>query len=144
GPGIASVRRLRWRRVATGLGALALTLVAAELAVRRLDPREVWGWGERPSLVADAAFGWKLRPSSDTRLRWLGYDYVVHANALGSPGPEPAETRAPGTLRVLVTGDAFASAEGVDTALAWPRLLESALGRRGTGAEVLNFAITGY
>ena len=144
GPGVAGVRRLGWRRVTAALGALALILLAGELAVRRLDPREVWGWGERPSLVADEAFGWRLRPSTDTRLRWLGYDYVVHANALGFPGPEPADARAPGALRVLVTGDAFSSAEGVDTALAWPRLLESVLGSRAPGAEVLDFAITGY
>jgi peptidoglycan/LPS O-acetylase OafA/YrhL/lysophospholipase L1-like esterase len=144
GPGIASARRLGWRRFAVALGGLAVTLIAAEVTVRRLDPREVWGWGERASLVADDAFGWRLRPSSDTRLRWLGYDYVVHANALGFPGPEPAQTHVPAGLRVLVTGDAFTSAEGVDTALAWPRLLESALGQRGAGAEVLNFAVTGY
>jgi hypothetical protein len=49
-------------------------------------------------------------------------------------------------LRVLVTGDAFSSAEGVDTDLAWPRLLEPALRTRTDGrlVEVLNFAITGY
>jgi lysophospholipase L1-like esterase len=49
-------------------------------------------------------------------------------------------------LRVLVTGDAFSSAEGVDTDQAWPRLLEPALRARTDGrvVEVLNFAVTGY
>jgi hypothetical protein len=97
--------------------------------VRRAAPREVWGWGERPSLEPSQTFGWRLRPATRTRLRWLGYDYVVRANALGFPGPNRPEERAPGMLRVLVTGDAFSSAEGVDTDRAWPRLSS----RRGRG-----------
>jgi len=143
-------RRAGWRRVPGGLAvacsALALALVAAELTVRHEAPREVWGWGERPSLEPDATFGWRLLPSTRTRLRWLDYDYVVRANTLGFPGPNRPEERAPGMLRVLVTGDAFSSAEGVDTDLAWPRLLEPALRTRTDGrlVEVLNFAVTGY
>jgi peptidoglycan/LPS O-acetylase OafA/YrhL/lysophospholipase L1-like esterase len=146
----ARARALGWRgvlgRLAVGVSALALVLAVAELTVRHEAPREVWGWGERPSLEPDATFGWRLRPSTRTRLRWLGYDYVVRANKLGFPGPNRPEERAPGMLRVLVTGDAFSSAEGVDTDLAWPRLLEPALRTRADGrlVEVLNFAITGY
>jgi peptidoglycan/LPS O-acetylase OafA/YrhL len=146
----ARVRRLGWRRTATRLAVVGsgvtLVLVTAEIAVRNTVPREVWGWGERPSLEPDAAFGWRLRPSTKTRLRWLGYDYVVRANRLGFPGPNRPEERAPGMLRILVTGDAFSSAEGVDTDLAWPRVLENALKTRTGGqvVEVLNFAVTGY
>jgi hypothetical protein len=46
----------------------------------------------------------------------------------------------------MTLGDAFTSAEGVDTWQSWPRVLESVLGERltGTRVEVLNFAITGY
>jgi hypothetical protein len=143
-------RRTGWLGVAGGLAVvrsvLALVLVAAELTVRHEAPREVWGWGERPSLEPDATFGWRLRPSTRTRLRWLDYDYVVRANTLGFPGPNRPEERAPGMLRVLVTGDAFSSAEGVDTDLAWPRLLEPTLRTRTDGrlVEVLNFVITAY
>ena len=48
----------------------------------------------------------------------------------------------PGSLRIMTTGDAFTSAEGVDTPKAWPRLLEGALARRlgGRLVEVENFA----
>src|SRR5262249_52360619 len=131
---------------ALGAGALALMLVAGELTIRRVAPREVWGWGERPSLEPDPQFGWVLHPSTRTRLAWLDYDYVVRANALGFPGPNRPPERAPDMLRVLVTGDAFSSAEGVDTDRAWPRLLEPALGAQMPGrvVEVLNFAMTGY
>ncbi len=46
----------------------------------------------------------------------------------------------------MTLGDAFTSAEGVDTDRAWPRLLEKDLNARlGKGSvQVLNFAITGY
>ncbi len=136
-------RRRAGLAVAAALGSI---LVAAEIGVRRIGPREVWGWGERPSLEAHGTFGWRLRPATRTRLRWLSYDYAVQANGLGFPGPDRPDARAPGMLRVLVTGDAFSSAEGVDTDRAWPRLLEAALRERGGDrvVEVLNFAITGY
>jgi hypothetical protein len=46
----------------------------------------------------------------------------------------------------MTLGDAFTSAEGVDTGQAWPRVLEEILIDRlePTPVEVLNFAITGY
>jgi peptidoglycan/LPS O-acetylase OafA/YrhL/lysophospholipase L1-like esterase len=150
GPGVQWLRRMDVRRVSTRVGAaaavVAVLLVGAELTIRHVAPREVWGWGERPSLEPDQVVGWRLRPATRTRLRWLSYDYVVRANALGFPGPNRPVERAPGMLRVLVTGDAFSSAEGVDTDAAWPRLLEQRLRDRLAGrvVEVLNFSITGY
>ncbi len=120
--------------------------VGAELAVRRYDPQEVAGWGERESLEPHSDFGWRLIPSKTTRLRWLSYDYTVNANSLGFPGPEPKIEKAADVFRIMVTGDAFSSAEGVDTEQAWPRLLEFDLNEKLSGkkVEVLNFAITGY
>lgn len=123
---------------------IAASLLAAEGLVRRFDPQEVLGWGERPSLQPDARYGYKLIPGQTTRLRWLSYDYVVEANELGFPGPLYPAERTPGTLRILVTGDAYESAEGVDTDQSWPRLLERQLRDRGVAAEVLNFSITGW
>ena len=143
-------RRGGWLGLGFGLaaaGALALALyIGAEWSVRRFDPQEVTGWGERPSLQPDRAFGWKLRPNASNRLRWLSYDYVMKANSLGFPGPEYPAARTPNSLRILVTGDAFTSAEGVDTDRAWPRVLERDLAARlpGRQVEVLNFAVTGY
>jgi hypothetical protein len=71
---------------------------------------------------------------------------VITANSLGFPGAEVPSAKPPGVLRILTTGDAFTSAEGVDTAQAWPRRLESRLAelRAGHPVEVLNFAVTGY
>jgi peptidoglycan/LPS O-acetylase OafA/YrhL len=132
---------------AAGLATLlGILLVGCELLTRHYDRMELDGWGERASLEPDPEFGWKLKPSRTTRLRWESYDYKVVANELGFPGPLPPEQRQSGSLRILVTGDAFSSAEGVDTDRAWPRLLESELRRSmpGKPVEVVNFSITGY
>ena len=135
--------KLAVRALVAGL-VVAAVLLAAEGLVRRLDPQEVLGWGERPSLQPDPRYGYKLVPGQTTRLRWLSYDYVVQANELGFPGPLYPTERTPGTLRIIVTGDAYESAEGVDTGESWPRLLERRLRERGVQAEVLNFSITGW
>jgi peptidoglycan/LPS O-acetylase OafA/YrhL len=133
------------RRLAAVTVVVCAALIGIELVVRQVAPQEVNGWGERASLQPDDRFGWTLVPSSVTRLRWVSYDYTVTASALGFPAPEAAPEKPPGTLRMLVTGDAFTSAEGVDTAQAWPRLLEAAFGDRlGQPVQVLNFAVTGY
>ncbi len=138
------------RRTVRGLGAIALgvlaLLVGGELLVRQMAPQEVNGWGERPSLAIHDTFGWYLKPSQTTHLRWESYDYKVTANSLGFPGSEYPEQKSPQSLRILVTGDAFTSAEGVDTNQSWARLLESRLSKRfpERKVEVLNFGMTGY
>jgi len=151
-PKILGASRRRWGtrglalRAGLVLAAGYAAMIPLELAVRRAEPIELYGWGERPSLQPDDRFGWRLLPDRTTRLRWGGYDYVVSANSLGFPGREVAPARTPGSCRILVTGDAFTSAEGVDTVQAWPRLVERRLAelRKDRPVEVLNFAVTGY
>jgi len=114
--------------------------------IGQFDPQEILGWGERPALTQDSEFGWKLVPNQVTRLQWESYDYQVQSNELGFPGPLYPAERGAGVYRILVTGDAFSSAEGVDTGDSWPRILEDRLNGQNPGVEVqvLNFAITGY
>lgn len=135
-----------WVRLAVAAVGLYAVLLAGEIISRRVAPQEVAGWGERPALAPHPTFGWTLRPATTTRLRWVSYDYTVTANALGFPGPAYPTEKPAGSLRILTTGDAFTSAEGVDTAQAWPRLLEGELARRRPGfpVEVMNLAMTGY
>lgn len=118
-------------------GCLALTSVA-EAHSQRTSPRENLGWGERASMTPDRAWGWKLHPSSQTHLRWLGYDYTVTADELGLPRADSSGTGA----RVLVLGDAFSSAEGVDTNRSWV----AQLGEKSQGKlQVLrNASVTGW
>ncbi|MBV8170525.1 MAG: hypothetical protein JO219_01180, partial [Candidatus Eremiobacteraeota bacterium] len=139
-----------WAAVVTGTAAVAaacLALFAAvELLVERFWPQEVYGWAERPALQPDAVLGWRLVPNKSTRLRWMGYDYTVVANDLGFPAPSFPASRPPHTFRIMTLGDAFTSAEGLDTDRSWPRLLQNRLDARAQGAQVqvLNFAVTGY
>jgi hypothetical protein len=133
-------------RAAAFVAACIAVFAATELLVERFWPQEVYGWAERPSLEADATLGWRLTPNKATRLRWMGYDYTVVANNLGFPAPSFQDARPPGTVRIMTFGDAFTSAEGIDTNRSWPRLLQQQIHARFGAArvEVLNFAVTGY
>lgn len=131
-------------RIASVLAVFAALPFGSEAVIRTLCPQEVLGWGERASLEPHDRLGYRLRPGTVTRLSWEGYDYVVQANALGFPGPLYSEEKDAGIYRILVTGDAFESAEGVDTDQSWPRLLERALLKEGWNVQVLNFSITGW
>ncbi len=130
---IEQCRRKGARWVVISLIAAALVavglLLGAEAAVRHFNPTEANGWGERPSLEPHPVFGWRLIPESTTRLRWESYDYVLEANELGFPGPLYPEARTTNTIRIMTLGDAFTSAEGVDTQESWPRVLEDLLRR---------------
>lgn len=125
---------------------LIVIIISAELSVRYFAPQEVLGWGERISLKPNPTFGYTLKPDTTTHLRWESYDYYVKANSLGFPGKLYPEKKSEKTIRILITGDAFTSAEGVDTDFAWPRLLEKNIQNRvkDIKIEVLNFAVTGY
>jgi hypothetical protein len=128
-------------RRATAVVALAIAAVyAGEWAVRAFDPQEAFGAGERPSLVADPFVTYKLKPNARTHLRWQTYDYVVEANSLGFPAPEPPRVKRAGVTTVMSLGNAFTSAEGVSTPDSWPRLLE----QKDPRFAVADFAITGH
>ncbi|GAB4111084.1 MAG: hypothetical protein Fur005_26240 [Roseiflexaceae bacterium] len=149
---IASFAALRSRaawlqRLLLAGGGLALIvglLIGADLVVQRFDPQETTGWGERVMLQPDEQLGYRMRENGSFHLRWESYDYTAQSNELGFPAPSYPAERTPVTYRIMTVGDAFTSAEGVDTNLAWPRLLEQNLRTAGTATEVLNFAVTGY
>jgi len=146
---LAALQRRRGTAVAAAavagtFAAIVLIPIAADALVTSFDPQEIYGWGERASLEPEPRFGWNMVPSQTTHLRWESYDYRVSSNSLGFPAPQFPDRKPPRTLRILVTGDAFSSAEGVDTAQSWPRILQSDLEHSGRPVEVLDFAVTGY
>ncbi len=144
-----SQKKLGFKLLAIGAGIIAL-LLSGELAVRQWNPQEIDGWGERIALTPDDNFGWKLKPSQTSQLRWETYDYSIVANSLGFPGPEYSEAKPPNTFRILVTGDAFSSGDGVQPEQNWVQLLEKRLNaeasvrQQNRKVEVLNFSMTGY
>jgi lysophospholipase L1-like esterase len=142
-------KKLGVKLLAIGVGTMAL-LLGGELVVRHWNPQEIDGWGERIALTPDAQLGWKLKPSQTTQLNWETYRYPMVANSLGFPGPEYPEAKPPNTFRILVTGDAFSTGDGVQPEQNWVRLLEKKLADQGSTrqpdrkVEVLNFSMTGY
>jgi peptidoglycan/LPS O-acetylase OafA/YrhL len=127
-------------------GVLALS-GAGELVLRRVAPREVGGWGERPALMVHPTRAFGLIPSRVTHLRYNDYDYVVRTNSVGLASPEiPAARPAPDALRVLTTGDAFTMPEGLNYEQSFPALLDSALTQclAPRQVQVINAGVTGY
>lgn len=123
-----------------------IILVGAEITIRETNPQEVLGWGERRSLEPHPEYGWHLKPNTQVRLRWASYDYMVTSNEQGFPAPSFSKNKDPKTFRIITIGDAFTSAEGVDTDQSWPRLMEKDLNQTGKDFkfQVLNYAVTGY
>lgn len=66
-------------------------------------------------------------------------------NALGMRGPEAAEQKPPGTVRILGLGDSFTLGEGVREEDTYLRRLEATLNAAAAGRyEVLNAGVSGY
>lgn len=142
----ARTRPLYWAWGAGIAGVLALSGVG-ELVLRRVAPREVGGWGERPALVVHPTRAFGLIPNRVTHLRYNDYDYVVRTNSMGLASPEiPAARPAPDALRVLTTGDAFTMPEGLNYEQSFPALLDSALTQclAPRPVQVINAGVTGY
>jgi peptidoglycan/LPS O-acetylase OafA/YrhL len=130
-----------------GIAGVLVLSGAGELVLRRVAPREVGGWGERPALMVHPTRAFGLIPNRVTHLRYNDYDYVVRTNALGLASPDiPVARPTPNTLRVLTTGDAFTMPEGLNYEQSFPALLDSALAQclAPRPVQVINAGVTGY
>lgn len=94
-----------------------------------------------------------IRRSPNPRLRYelrpgavASAEVTYRVNAAGLRGPEVADQKRPGTLRVAVLGDSIAFGYWVADEAAFPRQLERLLaeGPGGRPVEVLNFGVPGY
>lgn len=84
------------------------------------------------------------RASPDPRLVYEGIPGKCDQNAQGFRDREHALAKPPGTLRIVVIGDSVAAGQGVRPEEAFGRVLERTLQARGTPAEVIVLAVTGY
>lgn len=116
----------------------ALCLVAAELAVRALDPLDV-----PPSLSrGHAERGYQLRAGYEGTTR-TGVHLEI--NTLGMRGPEATREKPAGTRRVLILGDSVAFGWGIEEPQTFARRLEKQLGAAlACPVEVLNAGVSGY
>jgi hypothetical protein len=113
-------RALLFGAVAALLGTV-LTLAVAEVALRVVDypPAAFSPW------IRSDAFGFRLAPGIDLRMRGPEYDVDVRTNSLGMRDDEPGPKDRP---RVLLLGDSFAMGYGVERGQLFADLLEKDLG----------------
>jgi hypothetical protein len=145
----------RATKLALTFGAFALGLALVEVAVRVLD------LGPVPEPVK---IGASLKASEDPLLifeNWPGaverIEYrsardaeprvvEMHVNAQGFRGPEVAQTKPAGTLRIACIGDSHTFGYGVADGETWPARLQELLRARFPvhGLEVLNCGVDAY
>ena len=121
------------------LVSLALALLVAEAAVRRLSPIG-------PALlVTDPGFGRRYVPGFRGRVfvDEAGREVAMRFNSAGFPGPEWPRRKPPGGLRIAIVGDSMTAALATDEGGRFVRRLETALGaeRPSATVEVMNFGV---
>jgi len=143
---LASRRRLFARLVLGGFS-LALSLLAAELAVRLARPQEAMTVS-RGLYVADPPRRYRLAAGHHGRVaNHVEFDHEVLVDDHGLRGRSPAADGGPGraaTLRVLALGDSFTFGIGASESETYPARLETRLRAAGVAAEVLNAGAPGY
>jgi lysophospholipase L1-like esterase len=122
------------------LASLALSLLAAEGAVRLLSPLG-------PALlVTDPGVGKHYVPGYRGRVfvDEAGHEVEVRINSAGFRGAEWPRRKPPGGLRVAVVGDSMTAGVATDEERTFVRRLESSLAARWRGrpVEVMNFGVS--
>lgn len=122
-------------------GALLVSAVAAEVALRVLYGSPVHFRYPQPRYVADPAIGHWMEPDQ----RSFNHSEPLSVNSVGIRGPDYPRRAPTGTLRVLAIGDSQTFGNGLPRGDTWPALLEAELRgtSRGPRWEVLNGGLSG-
>jgi hypothetical protein len=112
-------------------------LVAAELALRALDPDYFYRLhAEESSNVYSERYGWELRKG----FRGIDFGKMASVNRQGYRGREHDRARTPGRMRVVMVGDSIGYGAGVEDGETFSALLDSA----DRKLEVVNLSVGGY
>lgn len=127
--------------VALTLGALAVTLCLAELALRAFAPGEFI-----PSVERDPILGWRGRPNLSCVYRHSSFALMlpIAQNAGGFRDRDHEIAKPKGVMRVLCLGDSFTWGWGLKEDSIYTHVLEGILKERGARVEVLNAGVQGY
>ncbi len=105
----------------------------------------VAGYGNLEIYDPDPLLFWRLRPNQDA---FTKIDHKpVHVNAHGTRGPEFADAKPAGTIRILSLGDSRTFGWGVSDAESYSGRLESLLQQRageGERVEVINAGVNAW
>lgn len=122
-----------------------LCTLAAEATLRIVAPQRVPRF-PRGLFVADTTLGYRLTPRFRGVASTGEYRTSLRTDTLGlredrDYGPKPANTQ-----RILALGDSFTMGVGVESADAFPKVVERLMLRGETGAsiEVINAGVPGY
>lgn len=122
---------------------LGLSLLVAEIAVRRVRPQPVMQVSQG-LYEPDPPRRYRLQPGfQGTVTNRVEFDTPVAINRAGLRGPEVGPRR-PGTFRVLAVGDSFTFGVGAGPEETYPARLERVMRARGIDAEVLNAGAPGF
>lgn len=126
------------------VGAIAVTLIALEIAVR-LNVRERRYSYPAGMFVLDPETRHRLAPNFSGILQYNEFETQVHTNGLGMRDVESNRPQS-GRTRILVMGDSYTFGHGVEGKESFPKRLESLLneGNPGRVVEVLNGGVPGY
>ena len=136
----------RFGRVLIFCASLAASLLVLEIGLRLwvhrslhipsiTDPR--WSLTER-----HPTRGWTFTPNATGTVVVDGSEIPVSINAHGLRDIPHAYEPRPGSFRIVVLGDSFMEAWGVELADSMPRRLEQGLASKS--AEVINLGVRGY
>ena len=136
----------KWLRLCLINGGLVLASVIGTLAVLETT---VFKYVLVPDdVLRNVTIGGVVRYEPDTRAVFRhpdGRETLVTINADGwnSTKPRYKVERTPGVLRVAVIGDSYVHGGFVDVGDGFPEVMESALNKAGTPAEVFRFGMDG-
>jgi hypothetical protein len=124
------------------LGALAASLVAAEVVLRTFDVSgegPAWSGYELKVGQPDSRYGWAAVPGRTTTITVAGRNYQYAVNALGVRAARPDQRLDLAAPTLLVTGESIASGYGLD----WEDTFAARCGR-ALGLQVVDVAEGGY
>jgi hypothetical protein len=122
-----------------GLGVLE---VAARIILWSRPPGKS---GEQAAYtIFDPILGWRNKPGASVEYNRREYRTSVRINTLGFRDVERARTKPADRGRVLVLGDSFVEAYGVELEEGFTRRLEAIAGEAGCPVDVVNAGVHGY
>lgn len=139
-PAKRSSRLKRWlQNLALAAGTFLFCAVLLELALR------VAGFGNLEIYEPNPALYWRLKPNQNC---FTKIDHKpVHINAHGTRGPDFADAKPPGTLRILSLGDSRTFGWGLTDEETYSRRLERALQAHAGSSrkiEVINAGVNAW
>lgn len=121
-------------------GGIIFALFLGEILIRIIKPHPLYSF-EKGLFMKSVKYGYCLTPNAVKRHTQPEYSYVIHANSYGFRGKDPDLNA---EYRVLVLGDSFGMAQGVEEGQGLCEQTENRFLRDGINLNIFNTSIAGY